>query len=398
MGVRDAVYSVYERRLRAQLGGHADAPARRDHDRRQPALGPRRRFRRREPRPRGRAPGTSQTCSTGAARPASSTSPSGCCRRTTCAVRPRSSSRCCRSSPGVADELSARGQAVAGARGRRARPAAGGDRRGAEDGRGAHRRPHRAHGQRRGRVRRAARDRRRRALAAAGARRRGGTLEELAEVIDVDHIAEHLYTQGPARSRPRHPHVGRAAARRVPAVAVGALGVLLLRRAVAGLPQDRLPARAARLRHPAAPLRRDDASDAVRGPARRRRRTGSADASAPTSGRASTSAGTSTAAPGWAAYAAGTCPARCGSTSTPTCPRLPRRRTAGTRCPHPSAFAAALGRVGHRARARRSSPTTTPAAPSPRGCGGCCTSSANRSAVLDGGLAAWPRRTAAPTS
>ena len=52
-------------------------------------------------------------------------------------------------------------------------------------------------GQRRGRLRRAARDRRRRAVAAARARRPAArSIEELAEVIDVEHIAEHLYTKG----------------------------------------------------------------------------------------------------------------------------------------------------------------------------------------------------------
>ncbi len=34
----------------------------------------------------------------------------------------------------------------------------------------------------------------------------GTSIEELAEVLDVDHIAEHLYTRGLARPRPGHPH------------------------------------------------------------------------------------------------------------------------------------------------------------------------------------------------
>ena len=50
--------------------------------------------------------------------------------------------------------------------------------------------------QRRGRLRRSAGDRRRRAQAAAAPRRGGTSIEELAEVLDVDHIAEHLYTSG----------------------------------------------------------------------------------------------------------------------------------------------------------------------------------------------------------
>ena len=80
--------------------------------------------------------------------------------------------------------------------GGRARPAAGRTRRAAQGRRGRHPRRRRDARQRRGRVRRAARDRRRGALAAAGAGRPGTTLEELAEVIDVEHIAEHLYTKG----------------------------------------------------------------------------------------------------------------------------------------------------------------------------------------------------------
>ena len=54
--------------------------------------------------------------------------------------------------------------------------------------------------------------------------------------------------QGSARSRPRDPHLGRAAAVGLPAVAERALGVLLLRCAVAGLPPRRLPARDALVR------------------------------------------------------------------------------------------------------------------------------------------------------
>ena len=83
----------------------------------------------------------------------------------------------------------------------------------------------------------------------------GGTIEELAEILDVEHIAEHLYTRGPARSGPGHPDQRRAAAVRFPAVAVGALGVLLPRRELAGLPAHRLPARPALVRRPPASLR-----------------------------------------------------------------------------------------------------------------------------------------------
>ena len=62
---------------------------------------------------------------------------------------------------------------------------------------------------------------------------RGTTIEELAEILDVEHIAEHLYTAGPARPRPGHPDLGRAAAWRVPALAERPLRVLLLRRLLA---------------------------------------------------------------------------------------------------------------------------------------------------------------------
>ena len=71
---------------------------------------------------------------------------------------------------------------------------------------------------------------------------RGTTIEQLAEVLDVEHIAEHLYTAGPARPRPGDQDQRRAADGRVPAVAVDTLGVLLLRRVLARLPQSGLPA------------------------------------------------------------------------------------------------------------------------------------------------------------
>ena len=61
---------------------------------------------------------------------------------------------------------------------------------------------------------------------------------------------------GPARPRPRHPHVRRAAAGRLPALAERALGVLLLRRVLAGLPPRRLPAGPQGVCRPAPSLRR----------------------------------------------------------------------------------------------------------------------------------------------
>ena len=58
-------------------------------------------------------------------------------------------------------------------------------------------RPRRAHGQRRGRLRRAPRDRRRRARRCCRSTPDQGTsLDDLAAVLDVDHIAAHLYTKG----------------------------------------------------------------------------------------------------------------------------------------------------------------------------------------------------------
>ncbi len=57
---------------------------------------------------------------------------------------------------------------------------------------------------------------------------KGTTIEELAELLDVEHIADHLYTAGPARPRPGDPHLGGAAAGRLPALAERPLGVLFL--------------------------------------------------------------------------------------------------------------------------------------------------------------------------
>ncbi len=58
-----------------------------------------------------------------------------------------------------------------------------------------------------------------------------------------------------ARPRPGHPHLGRAAAERLPALAERALGVLLLRGLLAGLPPGGLPAGDPGVRRPSPPLR-----------------------------------------------------------------------------------------------------------------------------------------------
>ena len=84
---------------------------------------------------------------------------------------------------------------------------------------------------------------------------RGTSIEELAEVIDVEHIAEHLYTKG----QPDPDLVIRTSGEQrlggLPALAERAQRVLLLRGLLARLPQGRLPAGAARLRRAAPPLR-----------------------------------------------------------------------------------------------------------------------------------------------
>src|SRR5262249_57179180 len=61
---------------------------------------------------------------------------------------------------------------------------------------------------------------------------------------------------GPARPGPGDPHLGGAAAGRLPAVAERPLGVLLLRCLLAGLPAGGLPPGAAVLRRAASPVRR----------------------------------------------------------------------------------------------------------------------------------------------
>ena len=86
--------------------------------------------------------------------------------------------------------------------------------------------------------------------------RKGTSLEELADVIDVEHIAEHLYTKG----QPDPDLVIRTSGeQRLGGFLLwqsAQLGVLLLRGPVARLPPRRLPARHPRVRRARAPLRR----------------------------------------------------------------------------------------------------------------------------------------------
>ena len=83
----------------------------------------------------------------------------------------------------------------------------------------------------------------------------GMSLEDLAaEAGRRAHRGAPLH-QGPARPRPRHPDLRRAAALGIPALAERALRVLLLRGLLARLPASGLPARAAGLRGPGTALR-----------------------------------------------------------------------------------------------------------------------------------------------
>ena len=85
---------------------------------------------------------------------------------------------------------------------------------------------------------------------------KGTSLEELAEIIDVEHIAEHLYTKG----QPDPDLVIRTSGeQRLGGFLLwqsAQVGVLLLRGLLARLPPGRLPARDPRLRPARAPLRR----------------------------------------------------------------------------------------------------------------------------------------------
>ena len=84
----------------------------------------------------------------------------------------------------------------------------------------------------------------------------GTSIEELAEILDVEHIAEHLYTRGQPDPDLVIRTSGEQRLGRLPALAERAQRVLLLRGLLAGLPPGRLPAGPARLRRATPPLRR----------------------------------------------------------------------------------------------------------------------------------------------
>ena len=73
----------------------------------------------------------------------------------------------------------------------------------------------------------------------------GATGEQLIEAVTADAISENLYTSGSARSRSGHPHVGGAAAVRLPAVAERVFGDVVHGGLLAGVPAGGFPARAA---------------------------------------------------------------------------------------------------------------------------------------------------------
>ncbi len=83
----------------------------------------------------------------------------------------------------------------------------------------------------------------------------GATGEQLIEAVTVDgDLGEPVHLR-PARPRSGDPHLGGAAAVRVPAVAERVLGDVVHRGVLAGVPARGLPARAARLHRAAPPLR-----------------------------------------------------------------------------------------------------------------------------------------------
>ena len=75
----------------------------------------------------------------------------------------------------------------------------------------------------------------------------GASLPEIIAAVCPERIGRHLYLAGTPGAGPDHPHQRRVAVVGLPAVAERLQRILLLRRAVAGVPQDRFPARGARV-------------------------------------------------------------------------------------------------------------------------------------------------------
>ena len=194
-------------------------------------------------------PTRSRSCSTGARRPASRSSPCGCCRPTT-STAPEEELR-----PLLRDHRDGRRRRSPTTRPWRLNPVGALDLLPAETAARAQGAPTSAPTTSTGCIvnvavgyggRREIADAVRSLLAEHA--RRGTTIEELAEMLDVEHIAEHLYTKG----QPDPDLVIRTSGEQrlvgLPAVAERAQRVLLLRGLLARLPPGRLPARAARLR------------------------------------------------------------------------------------------------------------------------------------------------------
>ena len=81
--------------------------------------------------------------------------------------------------------------------------------------------------------------------------KQGGTLDEIIDAVTQEEISRYPLRAGSAGPRPDHPDVRRGAALRVPPLAERLQRVLLLRRALARVPQDRFPPR-----HPELPAAR----------------------------------------------------------------------------------------------------------------------------------------------
>ena len=196
MWLSDVLYAAYARRLARQLDTASRPPPRRRHARRQPALG-------QGPRRRDAATGTRPA-------PTRSTNLLAWCDEVGVEVvtlwllstdnltRPEKELR-----PLLRHHRGGRRRRSPRPHRWRLHPVGALDllpaatARAAQGGRGPHPRRRRDARQRRRRLRRPARDRRRGALAAAGARRPGHAASRSSpRCLDVEHIAEHLYTKG----------------------------------------------------------------------------------------------------------------------------------------------------------------------------------------------------------